>query len=82
MNPVQRANVAGVMHGDHVVDLGSGWHGVVVDLRGDAEGVDGWIRVNWMHDPRCLIGDVFTTKQVKARWFESGDAVIKWEIKP
>lgn len=84
MNPVQkgRASVAGVCHGDHVVDLGTGWHGVVVDLRGDEDGLGGWIRVNWMHDPRCLLGEVYSHDQVKARWFETGDDLTRWEMSP
>lgn len=78
----ERANVAGVMHGDHVVWLATGWHGVVVDLRGDEDGAGGWVRVNWMHDPHHLLGDIFKHEEIKARWFLSGDDKIKWEFGP
>lgn len=78
----ERTNVAGVCHGDHVVDLGSGWHGCVVDLQGDGSGVAGWIKVMWLHDPRCLTADIFWAEEIKERWFTSGDDKIKWEISP
>lgn len=77
--------MAGVFHGDHVVDLTRGdercaWHGVVVDLVADKEGEAGWIRVNWMHDPHHRLADFYTAKQIKERWCSTGDEMTQWEI--